>query len=273
LPKFKKTTDLETSSLKASLSSLSDGLYKVEAVMILNEKYDTTLDAWLYVKDKIIYTCRITTLIKAETLASRKEKWDKITKDLNPDDYLSTEGITYPTSGTNGRVVDTQKWIDLSKEIIINDSWSDEMKVFAFVKYLANNYAYDKYRTETLKTSRAKYYNAYDDENMFMYTNGVGVCWDFTNALAIMCRANGIPCTSVENDKHTWNAVYLNEKWVSMDLCQLVYKACTEKDTDPSKWTSYVGDKHKWKDYYGCYYEYDIKSSSQQIWTKKTALS
>ncbi len=142
--------------------------------------------------------------------------------------------MTYPTSGRNGNCVHFEEWKGLGDKIIQDKNWSDEYKVFALVTHLAEYYAYDEYRADICHNkSRALMANDYADDFNFMFYNDVGTCWDYTNALAIMCRTQGIPCTSVERDTHTWNVVYINGEWIPIDICCFnLYKCRTE---DPSK--------------------------------------
>ena len=179
--------------------------------------------------------------------------------------------ITYPTSGTNGACNHVQKWCDLSDEIIKIDTWSDEMKVFALVKYLTQNYAYDDYRVNTLNnTSRAMKKGVWSDDNLFMYYNKVGQCWDFANALTIMCRHQGIPCTSAENDGHTVNAVWMCGEWIAIDVSSLVSNHCDTEDTDPKNWKHYrTGAYNR---FYG-YYDGTMETYNQALATPETTLS
>jgi len=49
-------------------------------------------------------------------------------------------------------------------------------------------------------------------------------CDGYTNAFALMCAVAGIPCIEINSDTppgetgHTWNAVYLEGKWVHVDV-------------------------------------------------------
>ena len=225
----------------------------------------------LYWDGKSVCACRV-----GKNADSNAKKWNAVVKDMNPDDYVNMwvgnedNPITYPTSGTGG-VNHVQKWRELAHEIIKFDTWSDEAKVYALTQYLCRNYAYDDYRVHTCNNvSRAKQTNGWMNDKMFMYFNKVGNCWDFANALTIMCREYGIPCTSVDNDTHTANAVWLNGEWVCIDVSVLVQHHCTEKDTDPEKWREQRDCTYA--DCYG-YYSDQFDTHNQGLCTPITATS
>ena len=226
----------------------------------------------LYWDGKSVCCCRV-----GENYQQDIKTWNKVVKDMKPKDYLDmwvgnkNVPITYPTSGEGGCCNHVQLWRDLAHKIILKDSWSDEAKVYVLVQYLAENYAYDDYRVKICdNVSRANMDDAWNDDNHFMYYNKVGNCWDFANALTIMCREYGIPCTSVDNDGHTANAVWLNDEWVCIDVSVLVQHHCTEKDTNPKKWLEHR-DAH-YCDAYG-YYASQFDTHNQGLCTPITATS
>lgn len=115
------------------------------------------------------------------------------------------------------------------------------------------------------------HYNSYayyiNDDKYYALGNHVGVCWDFTNMMVIMCRHHGIPATSVENSIHTAVAVYLNGEWSIIDVTLLTKYECVTLDTDKSKWcpaTSVFLASHT----YGCFsIEGRISSHDTEVWT------
>ncbi len=213
----------------------------------------------------------------AQTISGNKEKWNEVIGSLDPatcvEMYVGTPSvpITYPTSGQNGNCNHVQEWCDLSERIITNDAWSDEEKVYALVQCLIENYAYDNYRVITLKNvSRANKDNAWSDDNHFMFYNHVGQCWDFANALCIMCRHQGIPCTSAENSYHTVNAVWLDGEWVAIDVSAMTKYYCNTEDTSRKFWMDRCEDD---SNRYYCYYDDNMDTYNQALATPETTLS
>ncbi len=225
----------------------------------------------MYYDGKNVQTCRIT---NASISISSYDSFQKFMSDANPEKYLSNKSITYPTSGQSDHVVHVSKFEEISDQLITDDSWSDEYKVFLFARYIRNNYAYDTYRQNknmlNMK-SRATKAGIYNDDNYYTYGNHVGVCWDFTNIMTIMCRHHGIPATSVEGSAHTAPAIWLNDEWTVIDVTEYLKYECRTENTDSSSWIKYSkGSGH------GCYGCYDLGSGvpdshDNEIWTYKRA--
>ena len=227
---------------------------------------------WLYYDGSIVKTCRYNMNNQSDISA-----WNAVIGNLDPntclDMYVGSQSnpITYPTSGQNGNCNHVQEWCDLSDKIIIHDDWTDEAKVFAMVLYMTRNYSYDDYRVQTLHNkSRATEADVWNDDNLWMYYNKTGQCWDFANTLCIMCRHQGIPCTSVENNGHTVNAVWLRGEWVAIDISVLTPKHCYTKDTDPKNWRSQRDSCYR--NSYG-YYDSTMETYNQAIATPETTLT
>lgn len=112
--------------------------------------------------------------------------------------------------------------------------------------------------------------NSWNDDNLWLYYNKVGQCWDFANVMTIMCRHHGIPCTSVENEGHTINAVWMNGEWIGINVSALVANHCDTKDTDTKNWKHYRTGTYK--QCYG-YYDGAMNTYNQALATPETTLS
>lgn len=239
------------------------GVYKIKGSFPFDGK-TSTCEICFYASDEILTACRI---IHNREIPDHIESWAKMLKDADPDDFLSNEKTTYPTSGIAGSCVHVKEWEDISDQIVLKDDWTDEMKVYAMVKYLSENVAYDDYRrNDPQHRTRANMANDYTDDNNFTLKNNVGVCWDYTNILAIMCRHHGIPCTSVDNSYHTYNIVWLNGRWVGIDVSDIAKYTCSEKDTSKENWKP--DDTPVYYDSYGIYNK-RMNAYDQNIWTKE----
>ncbi len=92
---------------------------------------------------------------------------------------------------------------------------TDEEKVRAFYDWIVSNFEYDH-----------DYYPLfqYFDVRKTLRTKQ-GLCFDFAHLFAAFCRSQGIPCYAVDGisrknnaDRHTWNRVYYDEAWWSVDI-------------------------------------------------------
>ena len=117
--------------------------------------------------------------------------------------YLSNGGAT---------LWDTQTE-DLADEICTGCE-TDEEKVQAIYQWIIHNFDYD-----------------YDYRAFIQYFNvrktlrtHKGVCYDFSNLFAALCRSQNIPCYVVDGisyetaAQHTWSRVYYNNSWWDVDV-------------------------------------------------------
>lgn len=92
---------------------------------------------------------------------------------------------------------------------------TDEEKVQTIYQWIIHNFEYD-----------------YDYRAFIQYFNvrktlrtHKGVCYDFSNLFAALCRSQDIPCYVVDGTpydrltaSHTWNRVYYNNSWWDVDV-------------------------------------------------------
>lgn len=91
---------------------------------------------------------------------------------------------------------------------------SDEEKVQAIYRWIIDNFEYDYDYHAFIQ---------YFDVRQTLRTHK-GVCYDFSNLFAALCRSHNIPCYVVDGTsyktaaQHTWNRVYYNNSWWDMDV-------------------------------------------------------
>lgn len=202
-----------------------NGLYRIQADFSTGK----TAALYFYVNGTKTYLCNaaVTTDGTISLWNSRRNAVGKVLAagGITPGNNLTLEKFCYPSKVfdpvkygvyTN----DTPLWTELSKSLVKED-WSDERKVYTFYSWIEENLAYDFYEAKNLTYSRASTYN--DHSGTYnVWNTKAGVCFDFTNILAIMCRANGIPagCITSNSMNHTWNIVYINGRWTEIDCTQ-----------------------------------------------------
>ena len=145
-----------------------------------------------------IYVLAITGLILVTIIAA----YNFVCKPDTPD--LANGGAT---------LWDTQTE-DLADEICTGCE-TDEEKVQAIYQWIIHNFDYD-----------------YDYRAFIQYFNvrktlrtHKGVCYDFSNLFAALCRSQNIPCYVIDGTpcdrstaSHTWNRVYYNNSWWDVDV-------------------------------------------------------
>lgn len=98
----------------------------------------------------------------------------------------------------------------INKEI--KQNMNDRQKITVIHNYIINNgrYATDKIREKSPNNS----YNKANDILM----NGYGLCSSYADAMAIFLYKLGIENYKIASDVHIWNLVYINNKWLHLDL-------------------------------------------------------
>lgn len=232
---------------KLNTAVYDNGLYKIEmSIYDVTRKRNVTASMCFYVNSGKTYLCSMSHLTKAraEKAINRRNTIAKLIKDagITPGNSTDISDLCFPWHPTIGRN-DVSNWVAMAKDIV-KDEWSKELKAFAIHEWIAKNIAYDYYKKDVIKTRRASYYKDYSGK-CDAYDARVGVCFDYSNIYAAMCRGVGIPAITIDTNDHTWNAVYLNGRWQEVDLTKdnmnAVYGADTTKVSSKGGIRKYSG--------------------------------
>lgn len=223
-------TTATTSNKKYDISKLSNGLYRLRTKFSTNK----TLDLYFLINGNTAYLCSAEGLTSSQikSYRDRREKIYQLIKaeGITVNDCLDTSQLCYPCYPYSDKYrCDTQRWIDLSNQIC-KSSWTAEHKLYAIHEWMTANLAYDYYRIDVLGMTREKYFSDWSG-TYATYTNHVGVCVDFSNILLTMCRAQGIPTSTIITKTHIWNVVYLDGVWTEIDMTYDINRAVYGKDT------------------------------------------
>ena len=91
-----------------------------------------------------------------------------------------------------------------------NADIKDNIKTFH--DYIINHTSYDKERADS-KIVNYKSDNAYG-----VLIEGMGLCGGYTDTMALFLEKLGVKNYKVSTNNHTWNRVYVNDKWLHLDL-------------------------------------------------------
>ena len=139
--------------------------------------------------------------------------------------------IHYPFKSNTSRYPDNSgKWRQLAHEICPDDNANEYVKARAIFAWMQSNIAYDKDAVSNGDYRWAIAAAAGSAKGYTMWESHLGACVDFSNIYAIMCRELGIPCHTVSNKTHTWNAVYLNSRWELVDINSGIRSAYVGED-------------------------------------------
>ena len=95
---------------------------------------------------------------------------------------------------------------------LYKDSNTKEENIKAFHDYIINHTQYDKERADS-KIVKYKSDNAYG-----VLIEGIGLCGGYTDTMALLLDRMDIKNYKVSTNNHTWNRVYVNDKWLHLDL-------------------------------------------------------
>ncbi len=95
---------------------------------------------------------------------------------------------------------------------VVYDGMSNEDIILALHDYIVNNTIYDVKRVD---------YNdqTYDSARMTgLLFQGYGICSAYTDTMAVILFRLGIDNFKISSDYHVWNALYINNNWVHLDV-------------------------------------------------------
>ena len=207
-----------------------NGLLRVNAAFSNGQ----TAAIYIYRNESSAWLCQAERLSPEEISAykTRREKLARKLRERNvrPKNCVSLDAVTYPCPEFDESYrCDTRLWAELSNELV-KPEWSEERKLLAFFDWITENIAYDTYGAESAPFSRAGARMDYSGKYS-VYELRAGVCMDYAHILLIMCRAHGIPATTIgsKSRNHVWNVVFINDRWTEIDVtCSAGYEVTTE---------------------------------------------
>lgn len=107
-------------------------------------------------------------------------------------------------------IVINNKINEILKQTITEDM-AIEDKILAIHDYIVNNTKYDKDKVSGTSTHKSN--TAYG-----VLIEGYAICGGYADAMALFLNELNVPNFKVSSKTHIWNAVYLNEKWLHLDL-------------------------------------------------------
>ena len=155
-----------------------------------------------------------------ELLSDDDETLTNINNFVNPYNSFSNIKIIYSSLGeVNVEVTklyneDTINAINNKINEIKNNILKDEKledKILLIHDYIINNTSYDEER----KDGNSKYLSNIAYGSLI---EGKAVCGGYADAMALFLDDLKVPNFKVSSDTHVWNAVYINNKWLHLDL-------------------------------------------------------
>lgn len=127
-------------------------------------------------------------------------------------DSLGKVTVYIKKSYSKKQIQELESKIDeLSQELILPGD-SDINNIRRVHDYIINHSIYDSNRSDYNITT----YNS--DIAYGPLFQGYGICGGYTDAMELFLEEMGIKSYKISSDQHVWNAVYLDGKWVHLDL-------------------------------------------------------
>lgn len=105
-----------------------------------------------------------------------------------------------------------EKRLDEIINNIITVNMTDEEKIKAVHDYIINNTKYDKDKSDK------KIDNHHSDTAYGTLIDGYAVCGGYADSMKLFLDRFEIPNFKVSSENHVWNVLYLNNKWIHIDL-------------------------------------------------------
>ena len=198
-------------------------------------------------EDGQLYAANFTTKSEvAENNVNFRLKMEPILAENNitPDNQTYTDPIYYPIVPVDANErTDVDFWVNQANELV-QDDWTDAHKVEVFYEYIIDNFAYDYWVISNTGTNSRAFYHQDYTGTYFTSNTHVGICEDFANILAIMCRAQNIPATKIYSGSHAWTYIYIADygRWMTVDVTKDLAYGCYSEDV--AEWTSLSNQRY-----------------------------
>lgn len=127
-------------------------------------------------------------------------------------DSLGKVKIKIEKSYTKDEIEKVEKKVkNIEKEVITSNS-SLEDNIKNIHDYIINNSKYDSNRSDN---NIVKYKS---DISYGPLIEGYGLCGGYTDAMELFLEDLNVKSFKVSSENHVWNAVYLNNSWLNLDL-------------------------------------------------------
>ncbi len=188
---------------------------------LLNIFYSTLNQGW----DEFTFYCPVEysdCLKDVEKISLDEELLSDINNYVHPyNSYVSIKTL-YDDSGrvkilvshlySKEEIQFIERYINQTMDTELNNSMSLEEKIRTLHDYIINNTKYDAVRAE-------KDDSEYDSARMIgLIKEHYAICSGYADIMAVFLNKLGVPNFKISSEDHVWNGVYINGKWLHLDL-------------------------------------------------------
>ena len=118
---------------------------------------------------------------------------------------------------TNEEITEVNSKIAEFEKSNIKDEMSVRDKIKTFHDYLINNSIYDKERADLIEKGQDTG-EGVSHKATGPLLHGIALCSGYSDAMKIYLDKLGIPNYKISNTNHIWNLIYIDGKWLHLDL-------------------------------------------------------
>lgn len=122
--------------------------------------------------------------------------------------------VTVEKTYTDEEINKVNQKIEEIKKEIINDNMTDKEKIIAFHDYIIDNTKYDK---SYIDNNLDDPFNPSHKATGLLF-NGKALCGGYSDTMAIFLNQLNLPNFLIASEYHVWNAIYIDNSWLHLDL-------------------------------------------------------
>ena len=157
-----------------------------------------------------------------EEVSNNKELLTNLNNFVHP--YNSFDNITFEYDKETIKIeinhIYTEEEINKINEIVdnfINNNLTNDLSTREKIKiihdYIIDNADYDTLKTQNINDDTYKSNTAYG-----VLVEGYGICSGYSDTMAIFLDKLNVINYKISNDQHIWNLVYIDGRWLHLDL-------------------------------------------------------
>ena len=101
-------------------------------------------------------------------------------------------------------------------EALMKEGLPTKERIKLFHDYIINITKYDKDRAGNLTASQFKYSESHTATGLLK--NHVALCGGYSDIMSIYLNRLNVPNIRISAEKHVWNLVYIDNKWLHLDV-------------------------------------------------------
>lgn len=132
-------------------------------------------------------------------------------------DSYNKANITVDKLYSEEEIIQINSKIDSIISEIIKEPMTNREKIKAYHDYIINHSVYDEQRAELIKQGSTNESNNSHKANGPLI-EGKALCSGYSDAMKLFLDRLGLPNYKISNESHIWNLVYIEGRWLHIDL-------------------------------------------------------